>query len=78
MKPSIYLRNKWHKSSTICLYCFKVCVCINIMMSYDHGICFIFLRKQNTSDNVVLELKCDRLVKILQVLHTLPDLYIIC
>ena len=44
MKSSIYLRNKWHKSSTLCLYCFNVCV-YNIM-SYDNGICFIFLTKQ--------------------------------
>ena len=55
-----------------------MCVCVNIM-SYDNGICFIFLWKHlNTSDNVVLELNCDKLVKILHVLHTLPDLYIIC
>ena len=26
----------------------------------------------------MLELKCDKLVTILQVLHTLPDLYFIC
>ena len=54
-----------------------VYVCINII-SYDHGICFIFFYEANTSDNGVLELKCDKLVKILHVLHTLPDLYIIC
>ena len=40
---------------------------------------FVYLSYEaNTSDIVVLELKCDKLVNILQVLHTLPDLYIIC
>ena len=47
-------------------------------MSYDHGICFFLSYEAITSDIGVLELKCDKLIHILHVLHTLPDLYIIC
>ena len=39
---------------------------------------FYLSYEANTSDIVVLELKCDKLVNLLHMMHTLPDLHIIC
>ena len=57
--------------------CVCVCVCACVRVCHVIGLWYMYLFYLS-SDNVVLELKCDKLVKILQVLHTLPDLYIIC
>ena len=39
---------------------------------------FVLSYEANTFDIVVLEFKCDKLVNVLHMLHTLPDLHIIC
>ena len=59
--------------------CVCACVCVCVLISCHMIMVFVYLSYEaNTSDIVVLELKFDKLFNVLHMLHTLPDLHIIC